>query len=61
MSEAEQSERSERRCVSCGINVAGLAAASFDCPECGTEVHRCATCRKQSKLYECPSCEFRGP
>ncbi|MEZ3116323.1 HVO_2753 family zinc finger protein [Halobaculum sp. MBLA0147] len=61
MSDAEQAERAERRCVSCGINVAGLSAASFDCPECGTGIDRCATCRKQSKLYECPSCGFRGP
>ena len=60
MSQAE-SERSQRRCVSCGINVAGLAAATFDCPECDTTISRCETCRKQSKLYECPNCSFRGP
>jgi predicted RNA-binding Zn-ribbon protein involved in translation (DUF1610 family) len=59
MSEAEQ--QGERRCVSCGINVSGMSAASFDCPDCGTTVHRCAKCRKQSNLYECPDCGFRGP
>ena len=59
MSEAEQT--GERRCVSCGINISGMSAASFDCPECGTEIHRCAKCRKQSNLYECPDCGFRGP
>ena len=59
MSEAEQ--QSQRRCVSCGINVAGMSAATFDCPECGTEISRCAKCRKQSNLYECPDCGFRGP
>ncbi len=60
MSQTE-ADRYERRCVSCGINVAGLAAATFDCPECDTAISRCETCRKQSKLYECPNCEFRGP
>ncbi|OYR54775.1 RNA-binding protein, partial [Halorubrum sp. E3] len=24
-------------------------------------IHRCAKCRKQSNLYECPDCGFRGP
>jgi hypothetical protein len=38
-----------------------MSAARFDCPECGTEIHRCAKCRKQSNLYECPDCGFRGP
>jgi hypothetical protein len=59
MSEAEQKQ--ERRCVSCGINVSGMSAASFKCPVCGTEINRCAKCRKQSNLYECPDCGFRGP
>ncbi len=59
MSEAEQGQR--RQCVSCGINIAGMSAASFNCPECGTRVHRCAKCRKQSNLYECPDCGFTGP
>jgi len=57
MSESVQ----ERQCVSCGIKVAGMNAASFSCPECGTDIHRCAKCRKQSNLYECPDCGFRGP
>jgi len=59
MSETEQ--QSESQCVSCGIKVAAMNAAAFDCPECGTEIHRCPTCRKQSNLYECPDCGFRGP
>jgi predicted RNA-binding Zn-ribbon protein involved in translation (DUF1610 family) len=58
---SESAQESERQCVSCGINVAGMNAATFDCPDCGTEIHRCAKCRKQSNLYECPDCGFRGP
>jgi len=58
---SESAQQSERQCVSCGINVAGMNAASFDCPDCGAEIHRCAKCRKQSNLYECPDCGFRGP
>jgi hypothetical protein len=54
-------EQEERRCVSCGINVTGMSAASFKCPECGQQIYRCAKCRKQSNLYECPDCGFRGP
>ena len=54
-------ERGQRSCVSCGINVSGTNAASFKCPDCGTQIHRCATCRKQSNLYECPDCGFTGP
>jgi predicted RNA-binding Zn-ribbon protein involved in translation (DUF1610 family) len=59
MSESEQG--TEYQCVSCGINVTGTNAASFSCPDCGTDIHRCAKCRKQSNLYECPDCGFRGP
>ncbi|XVH31783.1 HVO_2753 family zinc finger protein [Haloferacaceae archaeon DSL9] len=59
MSESQQ--QAARKCVSCGIKVSGMNAASFNCPECGTRVHRCAKCRKQSNLYECPDCGFRGP
>lgn len=54
-------QRAQRKCTSCGINIAGLSAASFDCPECGHQLHRCERCRKQSNLYECPSCGFTGP
>ncbi|PSQ03844.1 RNA-binding protein [Halobacteriales archaeon QS_6_71_20] len=61
MSQSESDEGSERRCVSCGINVAGTSAAMFECPDCGTSICRCAKCRKQSNLYECPDCGFRGP
>ena len=43
---SESAQDSERQCVSCGINVAGMNAAAFDCPDCGTEIHRCAKCRK---------------
>ncbi len=50
-----------RTCVSCGINVVGTSAASFDCPGCDHQIHRCAKCRKQSTLYECPECGFTGP
>ena len=61
MSQSESEQRSERRCVSCGINVAGTAAATFKCPDCGTQISRCAKCRKQSNLFECRDCGFRGP
>ena len=50
-----------RQCVSCGISISGTNAASFDCPECGRAISRCAKCRKQSNLYECPGCGFQGP
>jgi Zn-ribbon RNA-binding protein len=61
MSDAEPRSRSTRTCVSCGINVSGTNAATFDCPECGHEIHRCPKCRKQSNLYQCPDCGFTGP
>ena len=54
-------ERREHTCISCGINIAGTSAAKFDCPECGALIYRCAKCRKQSNLYECPDCGFMGP
>ncbi|WP_159902148.1 HVO_2753 family zinc finger protein [Salinirussus salinus] len=50
-----------QKCISCGINIAGTNAAAFACPECGHQVYRCAKCRKQSNLYECPDCGFTGP
>jgi predicted RNA-binding Zn-ribbon protein involved in translation (DUF1610 family) len=59
MSESEAT--AARKCVSCGINISGTNAASFQCPDCGHRINRCATCRKQSTLYECPECEFTGP
>jgi predicted RNA-binding Zn-ribbon protein involved in translation (DUF1610 family) len=59
MSQADSSET--RQCVSCGINIAGTNAARFNCPDCGQLIFRCATCRKQSNLYECSSCGFMGP
>ena len=52
---------SARHCVSCGLTISGTNAATFKCPECGTQISRCAKCRKQSNLYECPSCGFQGP
>ena len=48
-------------CVSCGVNIAGMSAAQFECPVCDAAIARCATCRKQSNLYECPACNFVGP
>lgn len=59
MSESET--RQTRSCISCGINIAGTPAATFKCPECGQQIHRCAKCRKQSNLYQCPDCGFTGP
>ena len=50
-----------RKCISCGINIAGESAATFKCPDCGHRITRCATCRKQSNLYQCPNCGFTGP
>lgn len=59
MSRSQQEET--KHCVSCGIRVTGQNAARFDCPVCGNEINRCAKCRKQSNLYECSECGFRGP
>lgn len=59
MSESEVTAR--RKCVSCGINVAGLDAARFPCPQCGHQIFRCKRCRKQSTRYDCPECGFEGP
>ncbi len=55
-----QKERAQR-CVSCGINIAGTAAASFKCPDCGAQIVRCPKCRKQSNLFQCHDCGFMGP
>jgi predicted RNA-binding Zn-ribbon protein involved in translation (DUF1610 family) len=54
-------QQTARQCVSCGIDVTGENAARFPCPDCGTEIARCETCRQQSTLYECDECGFRGP
>jgi predicted RNA-binding Zn-ribbon protein involved in translation (DUF1610 family) len=43
------------------VNIAGMSAAQFACPVCDAAIARCATCRKQSNLYECPECAFVGP
>ncbi|MFB6217773.1 MAG: HVO_2753 family zinc finger protein [Halobacteriaceae archaeon] len=59
MSESEATET--RKCISCGINISGTDAATFQCPDCGHRIHRCSKCRKQSNLYECPECGFTGP
>jgi len=59
MSESEP--KPARKCISCGINISGTTAASFACPDCGRQIFRCATCRKQSNLYECVECGFTGP
>ena len=61
MSESETDASATRTCVSCGINISGTTAATFACPDCGHTIHRCAKCRKQSNLYECPDCGFMGP
>ncbi|WP_255170837.1 HVO_2753 family zinc finger protein [Natrononativus amylolyticus] len=54
-------DHGSRSCISCGINIAGTNAAAFKCPDCGKQIYRCAKCRKQSNLYECPDCGFTGP
>ncbi len=59
MSRSEQ--KRTQKCISCGINITGTNAAAFKCPECGHQIYRCAKCRKQSNLYECPECGFTGP
>ncbi|MFC6953068.1 HVO_2753 family zinc finger protein [Halorubellus litoreus] len=59
MSESQSTE--QRRCISCGLNIAGTNAARFKCPDCGDVIFRCAKCRKQSNLYECDDCGFEGP
>ena len=59
MSDSQQ--KRAQQCISCGIHIAGTNAAAFKCPECGSQIYRGAKCRKQSNLYECPTCEFTGP
>lgn len=59
--EGESEQRSRRKCISCGINISGSGAARFKCPTCGHEIYRCSKCRKQSNLYQCPTCGFTGP
>ena len=59
MSDTERQQTPQ--CISCGIQVSGMNAAQFACPDCGTTIYRCAKCRKQSNLYECRQCGFRGP
>lgn len=61
MSQSDPEPTHARSCVSCGINISGTNAAKFPCPECGYQIYRDATCRKQSTLYECPRCGFMGP
>jgi len=58
---SDSQARETPKCISCGIHVAGTSAASFKCPDCGHQIHRCAKCRKQSNLYKCPDCGFTGP
>lgn len=58
---SESAQGNARKCVSCGINIVGMSAATFDCPDCGATISRCAKCRKQSTLYECTECGFTGP
>jgi predicted RNA-binding Zn-ribbon protein involved in translation (DUF1610 family) len=58
---SKSQEDQSQKCNSCGIRIAGTNAASFACPQCGQRIHRCATCRKQSNLYQCPDCGFTGP
>jgi hypothetical protein len=61
MSQSEGEQKRAQKCISCGINIAGTSAAAFACPECGHQIYRCAKCRKQSNLYQCPDCGFTGP
>lgn len=61
MSRSDSEGKRKQKCISCGINIAGTNAAAFDCPSCGYRIYRCAKCRKQSNLYECPDCGFTGP
>lgn len=51
----------EKKCTSCGVNVAFMKdATSFPCPECGKQINRCAKCRKGSVGFKC-ECGFEGP
>ncbi|MFB6282780.1 MAG: HVO_2753 family zinc finger protein [Halobacteria archaeon] len=59
MSETDTTKR--KRCISCGINIAGAGFTQFPCPECGYNIKRCSKCRNQSNLYKCPDCGFTGP
>ncbi|MBU4076695.1 MAG: DUF1610 domain-containing protein [Euryarchaeota archaeon] len=50
-----------KNCVSCGVNLIERGYARIPCPQCGTELGRCKSCRHQSNPYKCPKCGFQGP
>ena len=58
---SQSKQEAARKCISCGINISGMNAARFKCPDCGVTIYRCAKCRKQSNLYKCHECGFTGP
>jgi len=51
----------EGRCISCGRGLVDEGCVAFPCPECGTIIGRCRTCREKSAKYECPECGLVGP
>ncbi|MHA1379994.1 MAG: zinc finger domain-containing protein [Candidatus Helarchaeota archaeon] len=50
-------------CSGCGRIIESTnKAVKFNCPNCGEfEIWRCERCRKFSRNYRCPKCDFIGP
>ena len=52
----------EQECASCGTRLTGKGDVIFKCPGCGKkQMGRCAQCRDQSVVYNCPDCGYEGP
>ncbi|HDS59610.1 MAG TPA: DUF1610 domain-containing protein [Thermoplasmatales archaeon] len=51
----------EGRCITCGRGLVEGGSVTFPCPECGTAIKRCRSCREKSAGYECPDCGMTGP
>ncbi|MFZ2498588.1 MAG: zinc finger domain-containing protein [Methanosarcina sp.] len=48
-------------CTSCGIRLVEKGYVKFPCPQCGSEVGRCSSCRQQGNVYTCPKCGYKAP
>jgi predicted RNA-binding Zn-ribbon protein involved in translation (DUF1610 family) len=59
--EKKMSAQKIEYCTSCGIRLVEGGYVKFPCPECGSEIGRCASCRQQGNVYTCPKCGFKAP
>ncbi|MHA1595953.1 MAG: zinc finger domain-containing protein [Candidatus Baldrarchaeia archaeon] len=50
-------------CSSCGRPIlVDEACVKFPCPNCGQIIlWRCEKCKKLTRPYKCPNCDFIGP